>query len=343
MGGKPSKRRSIIIRWTVISTFLLSAFAVAAMLITNMPSSSYSGPLKPLSEMETVIRDHLIKHVKKLAEEIGERNMWHFARLEASADYIEEVFKAAGYEVSEQAYEVQGNSARNLEVEIPGADRPDEIIVVGAHYDSVIGSPGANDNGSGVAAVLEIARLFREKTPSRTVRFAAFVNEEPPFFQTRTMGSRVYAARSKKRAERIVAMISLETIGFYSDEQGSQQYPFPFSLFYPDTGDFLGFVGNLASRGLVRRAIASFRDHTSFPSEGAAAPGWITGIGWSDHWSFWKEGYPAIMLTDTAPFRYRFYHTAQDTPDKIDYERTARVVAGIDRMISDLADRVKEE
>jgi len=211
---------------------------------------------------------------------------------------------------------------------------------VGAHYDSVSGSPGANDNGSGVAALMEVARLFAQKRFARTVRFVAFVNEEPPFFQTHQMGSWVYAMQCREKKEKIKAMLSLETIGYYSDQMKSQYYPFPFSLFYPNKGNFIGFVGNLSSRNLVRRCVESFRKHTQFPSEGAAAPGWITGIGWSDHWAFWKEGYPAVMITDTALFRYRHYHSITDTPDKIVYDRTAQVVAGISRMVAELA---KEE
>jgi len=133
-------------------------------------------------------------------------------------------------------------------------------------------------------------------------------------------------------------MIALETIGCYSDEPGSQAYPPLFNLLYPDTGNFIGFVGNLRSRSLVRRMLGLFRRHASFPSEGCAAPGWVTGIGWSDHWSFWEEGFPAIMITDTAPFRYRHYHSTDDTPDKIDYDRMARVVAGLIDPIRELAD-----
>jgi Zn-dependent M28 family amino/carboxypeptidase len=302
-----------------------------------MPEESYEGPFLPLSEEELQLKQRLERHVVRLGEEIGERNVWHHAELKASEEYIEEVFTRAGYEVSFQRFDVEGKTVSNVEAVLAGTKQPDEIIVVGAHYDSVAGSPGANDNGSGVAAVLELARRLKEKKLTRTVRFVAFVNEEPPFFQTDTMGARVYAKRCGEREEKIMAMFSMETIGCYSDAVGSQRYPFPFNLFYPKTGNFIGFVGNLSSRGLVRRAISSFRRSTSFPSEGAAAPGWITGIGWSDHWAFWKEGYPAVMVTDTAPFRYPYYHTANDTPDKIDYERTARVVEGMARVLEDLA------
>jgi len=301
-----------------------------------MPNSSYSGPFEPLSESENLLRDRLKGHVIMIADRIGERNIWRSKQLDATADYIEEVLAGLGYEVSTQEFETKGVTGKNLEVQLIGTSQPEEIIVVGAHYDSVMGSPGANDNASGVSALLEIARLLAGDKPSRTVRLVAFVNEEPPFFQTDNMGSRIYAARSHQRGEKIVAMLALETIGYYSDDSGSQQYPFPFNLFYPDTGNFIAFVGNMSSRKLVRQTIASFRSHTAFPSEGAAAPGWITGIGWSDHWSFWKEGYPAIMITDTALFRYEHYHSLKDTPDKIKYDRMARVVSGIAQVVAEL-------
>ena len=305
----------------------------------NMPNSSYSGPFQPLSEDEVFMRNHLEKHIVMLANEIGERNIWHPEGLHASVDYIGKTLTALGYDVARQDFGVQGATVANLEAELTGASVPEEIVIVGAHYDSVIGCPGANDNASGVAAVLEIARLLATAKLSRTVRFVAFVNEEPPFFMTGDMGSRVYAARSRQRAEQVVAMLSLETIGYYSENPWSQRYPFPFSLFYPTTANFIGFVGNFSSRDLVRRAIGTFREQTPFPSEGLAAPEWVTGVGWSDHWSFWREGYPAIMVTDTALFRYDYYHTPQDTPDKLDYPRMARVVTGLTRVIADLANK----
>lgn len=258
--------------------------------------------------------------------------------MNAAAEYIEKTLTDFGYEVLIQEFECKGLSVKNLEVERIGTTSSKDIVVVGAHYDSVFGSPGANDNASGVSALLEIARIFSRIKPSLTVRFVAFVNEEPPFFQTEHMGSRVYALRSRERGEQITAMLSIETIGFYSDVSESQAYPFPLSLLYPKTGNFIGFVGNLSSRNIVRRAISSFRRHTLFPSEGAAVPGWISGIGWSDHWAFWKEGYPAIMITDTALFRYKQYHSPEDTPDKLRYDRMARVVQGLGQVVAELAE-----
>lgn len=321
-----------LLRLTLIGFLLVIALVYSV----RMPNKSYSGPFYPLTEKEVLIRDHLQTHVYKLAEEIGQRNIWQQNSMEASVEYIEKVWSELGYKVKRQQFNAYNKIATNLEIELPGTSRPEEIIIVGAHYDTVLNCPGANDNGSGVAALLEISRLLTNKKFSRTMRLVAFANEEPPFYFTDDMGSRIYASRSRKKNEQIVAMISLETMGYYSEEPDSQRYPFPFSVFYPNTANFIAFVGNIASRHLVHQSIGAFRKYTKFPSEGLAAPALITGIGWSDHWSFWQENYPAIMVTDTAFFRYQHYHTAQDTPEKLDYSRLSRVVIGMSKMIAEL-------
>jgi len=283
------------------------------------------------------LKKRIVRHVSVLADSIGERNIWRPESLNDAAAYIENEFQRSGYAVNIQSFSADSVEVRNLEAELPGRDGGGGIVVLGAHYDSVIGCPGANDNATGVAALIEIARALAGESPFHAIRFVAFVNEEPPFFQTGEMGSRMYARRCKKRNENIVGMLSLETIGYYSNEEGSQHYPFPFSLFYPNTANFVGFVGNLSSRSLVGRVKSAFASKTDFPCESAAVPGWLTGIGWSDHWSFWQEGYPALMVTDTALFRYDHYHTAGDTPDKIEYEQLTRVVAGLVGVAADLA------
>jgi Zn-dependent M28 family amino/carboxypeptidase len=324
--------------------FWLALAAVTAWLLWYMvkvPGASYSGALEPLTGEEQLIAANSRRHVAAIASR--EHNMFHAAELEASAQYIEKALAGLGYLPVAQRYTVPESSmvsraaeARNIEVELQGGARASEIVIVGAHYDSVLGAPGANDNGSGVAAVLELARLLKDAKPARTLRCVLFVNEEPPFDQTALMGSRVYARRSRERGENVVAMFSLETIGYYSDAPGSQRYPFPFSLFYPSTGNFVAFVSNLSSRALLHESLASFRRHAKLPSEGVAAPAFIPGVDWSDHRSFWEKGWPALMVTDTAPYRYPHYHTAGDTPDKVDYERLARVVTGLHRMLRDL-------
>jgi hypothetical protein len=315
----------------------LGFVGASLMTVISMPGQSYTGPFQPLDDRESDIRDKLRSHVQTLAGRIGERNVWTRLALQQAAHYIEKTWREQGYEPESQAFGAYGVPVRNLAVELRGKAAADDLVVVGAHYDSVLGSPGANDNATGVAALLELSRQLRDVALRRSVRFVAFVNEEPPFCFTEQMGSRVYAAEARRRGERISAMLSLETIGYYSHEPGSQAYPFPLHYFYPDTGSFIGFVGNLSSRRLVRAAVRAFRAQTAFPSEAVAAPGWVTGIGWSDHWSFWQEGYPAIMVTDTALFRYAHYHTRSDTPDKVDYPRTARVVEGLTRVVTELA------
>ncbi len=308
-----------------------------------MPGASMRGALPPLTAREFALVDNLRRDVEALGGEIGERNFHRYDALLAAADYIDEALGAAGYEVHRQRYEVNGRPYDNIEVERRGSSHPDEIVLVGAHYDSVVGAAGANDNGSGVAAVLALAEAFAGRTTARTVRFVAFVNEEPPFAHTPSMGSVVYATRSRERGERITAMVSLETMGYFADEPGSQRYPSVLRWVYPDTGNFITFVSDLSSRGALKRAIKSFRQVASIPSEGGALPANISGVGWSDHWSFWQAGFPAIMVTDTALFRYPAYHTSDDTPDQVDYARLARVVAGLEHVASDLAGGVTGE
>jgi hypothetical protein len=318
--------------------FWLTLAAATAWLLwymVRMPGVSPTGPLKPLSEDEQVIAANLRRHVAGVASR--EHNFFNPSELAASALYIERALVVSGYSVASQRFQVEKLEMRNIEVEVKGGARASEIVLVGAHYDSVVGAVGANDNGSGVAALLEFARLFKDARPTRTLRFVAFVNEEPPFYHSDAMGSRQYARRSRERGETIAAMLSLETIGYYSDDPGSQHYPFPLGFFYPSTGNFVAFVSNLASRTLLHEALSGFRRHAGIPSEGVAAPALIPGVDWSDHWSFWQEGWPALMVTDTAVFRYPHYHSPEDTPDKVDYERLARVVTGLHGMIRELA------
>jgi hypothetical protein len=302
--------------------------------LLRMPGRNISRPGR-LSPEEITLRDELRADVQKLAGEIGERNMARYPQLNAAADFIENSFSSAGLQPRRDTYELHGRACNNIEVEIRGA-RP-AILLIGAHYDSVFGSPGANDNGSGVAAMLALARRFAQKQAQHTLRFVAFVNEEPPYFQTSQMGSFVYASRCKASGDPISAMLSLETIGYFSDAPRSQTYPaVGLGAFYPTIGNFIGFVGNVHSRALLRRTIDLFRKHAGIPSEGAALPSFIPGVAWSDQWSFWEHGYRGIMITDTAPFRYPHYHASTDTPDKLDYDRFALVVSGMEKVIEEL-------
>ena len=307
--------------------------------LLSMPGDVFKGPLPLLTEGEKALAKELKADVEKLATEIGERNVSRFRydELIQAEKFLQKSLEDAGYKVERQVYKVRGVDCANLIAEIAGGDKKTEIVVIGGHYDSVTGSPGANDNGTGAAATLALARAFAKQKPARTLRFLLFVNEEPPWFQTDDMGSLVYARRCKERKENIVGMLSLETIGYYSDEKGSQQLPVPFNLVYPDTGNYIAFVGNLQSGPLAQQVVGTFRKTTQFPAYGCAVPPEIVGVGWSDQWSFWQVGYSGLMVTDTAPFRYPHYHTKEDTPDKVDFERTARVVAGLQRVVADLA------
>lgn len=301
----------------------------------QMPGESYRDTLLALTAEEQQLAQDLESDVREIASE--PHNYLAYDRLLQTAQYLETEFTRAGYQVNHYKYTVDDQEFDNLEVEIIGKTQPEKIIIIGAHYDSVANVPGANDNGSGAASVLALARIFAEKPQQKTLRFVEFVNEEPPFFWTEDMGSLVYAKICKQRQDNIVGMMSLETMGYYSDVPGSQKYPAPLNLFYPMQGNFIAFIGNLDSGNWVKQVIGSFRNHTQFPSEGAALPNLLPGIGWSDHWSFWQQGYPGLMVTDTAPFRYPHYHTAQDTPDKIDYGKLAQVVSGLERVIWDIA------
>ncbi len=279
-------------------------------------------------------------HVHHLAGTIGPRNLGHDGSLRSAQLYIEAEFARAGYAPSQQVFSAYGSEVANIEAELAGTGAPRRIIVIGAHYDSAGRSPGADDNASGVAALLEVARLHASRGPAdATVRFVAFVNEEPPHFMTETMGSLVYARAAAGRGDRVEAMLSLESMGYFSDAPGSQQYPAPFSLFFPDTGDFLAMVSNFKSASLLRTARAAFRSATGLRVIASPAPARIAGVSWSDHWSFWEQGFRAIMLTDTAPFRYPHYHATTDTPDRLDYARLAEVVSGCGAIVDRLAGR----
>ncbi len=305
--------------------------------MVGMPGTSYRGELLLADEGLVSLADELRQDVIHLAVEIGERNVQNRPQqLAHEADCIEAKFAAAGFTARRQEFEDSGYQCCNLEVEVLGAHHPEEIVIVGAHYDTVVGTPGANDNTSGVAATLALARRFAHRKLDRTLRFVAFTNEERPNAHTEQMGSRVYAGRCRERGENVVAMMSLKTIGYYDDRPGSQKYPPPIGLLYPSERNFIGLVGNLRSSDLVRQVVATFRESEQSPSEGAALPELIPCIGDSDHGSFWHEGYPALMVTDAANFRYPRYHTPEDTIDKVNFDRLARVVRGLEKVIAGL-------
>jgi Zn-dependent M28 family amino/carboxypeptidase len=338
MGGAQAYKRRLMVFVISAIAVLAGCLAVAIACIVRMPDRSHEGALPALTDADADLSKRLAEHVEALAGGIGERHIHsRVEELEKAAQYVEARLESMGYEVTRQPFEVGRVTVRNLEVSIQGRTKPKEVVVVGAHYDSVPGTPGANDNASGVASLLELARLLRQSSPERTIRLVAYVNEEPPWFQTEDMGSVHHARLCKERGDDVVGMLALETMGYYSDEPGSQHYPPLFATFYPDTGNFIAFVGNTRSRSLVRRCVQAFRSSTAFPSEGAAAPAAIPGVGFSDHWSYWQQGWEAVMVTDTAYNRYAHYHEPTDTPDVVDTDSLARVTRGLVHVILDLA------
>jgi len=302
----------------------------------GMPGQTLQGALPPLTEEMSLSRQLLERHVYHLSVNIGERSASQKGRLDQAADYIQIQFESFGYVPVNRVFGDQ--QFRNVLVDIYGREKRDEIIVIGAHYDTTWLTPGADDNASGVAALLEIARILQGKRFARTIRLIAFANEETPGYRRAERGSMFSAKRSWSRSEQIVAMFSLEMIGYYSDQPGSQHYPGLLRPFYPDRGNFIAFVANLASRDLLLTAISYFRELALFPSEGITAPQLLVpAIRRSDHSSYWYYDYPAVMITDTAYFRNPNYHRKSDTWQTLDYPAMARVVAGITGMLEHLA------
>jgi Zn-dependent M28 family amino/carboxypeptidase len=316
--------------WKVIVALLL---LIVVAVLTVSPSSTSAAP-------EPDLAGRLRTHVSAIAAR--EHNTATPLALERAATYIETALTRAGYTPTRQEYAAGGQRVRNIEVAVGNVakgKRPERIFIVGAHYDSAPGAPGANDNGSGTAAVLELARMLKtvQLEAGTELRFVLFVNEEPPYFMGEEMGSMVHAAEMKRQGQNVQAALVLETMGYYTDKPNSQQLPPGLEGRYPSTGNFIAFVGTLESSGLVREALAAFRAASDFPAEGLAAPAHTTGVTLSDHSSYNRHGYPALMITDTAFMRYPYYHTAQDTPDKLDYESMARVVNGLAKTIVALA------
>ncbi len=311
-----------------------------------MPGHSYSGPVDTRRLETKRLADQLHASVMELSDTIGERYIDKPERMNAAVHFIQNRLSRAGYSVWRQAYPCTPTNCQtvpcqkkmvvNVIAEVEGTSS-EEILIVGAHYDTVQYTRGADDNGSGVACGLALAERFAASQPKRTIRFVFFANEEPPFFQTPEMGSWVYAKRCRELDEKIVWMASLEMMGYYSDQPKSQHYPFPFNWLYPSTGNFIGFVSNFDSGDSLRKTIGLFRKSCRFPSEGAMIPEWIPEGGFSDQWSFWQCGYPGIMITDTSFFRYAYYHNQADTHEKLDYGRMAVVTEGLEKAIAELA------
>lgn len=328
-----------LIRLGVLFVVLAGVLVWLASYTTRMPGSSYRGPLPPLTQTQQEAAERMRADVVALVVDHPQRSYLAPAKYAAAAAFLRQRFVEIGLSADLETFaaDMDGSIASNVVAQVTGTTHPERILIVGAHYDAHMGLPGADDNASGVAGVLELARRLVAQPAASTVRLVMFANEEPPFFMTGDMGSFVHAQGASDRGEALIGMISVEMIGYFDDTPGSQSYPPPLSLLYPDTGDFIAIVGDLGSRSMVREGVKLFREGVEFPSEGAAMPAGIPGIGYSDHWSFWQFGYPAIMLTDTSFYRNPYYHTAQDTPDTLDYERMARVIDGLEAIVRGLA------
>lgn len=300
--------------------------------VTTSPGIAASGE----REGKEMLRQNLQRHVEHLTVNIGERNLWKGDSLERAAAYIEATLRGYGYGVERQTYTTHGKSASNLVVETGGEGSP---IIVGAHYDSVPGSPGADDNASGVAGLLELARLLRESPAKRKIIFVAFANEESPFYGSDKMGSMVYAASLKEKEAPVEFMISLEMIGCFSREK-IQRYPLPgMSLFYPETADFIGVVGNFRSWRYVSALKKGLRKHSGVKVQTMFAPESVGGISLSDNVSFWRHGYQAVMVTDSAFFRNRHYHQETDTMETLDFHSMGEVVKGLFHTLQKMSPR----
>lgn len=327
----------LVLLYGVAPVLLLAVLAGGALWYAlGVPGTSHRGALPPLTAEEVALAARLRSHVAAVAS--VPHNVDHYDDLTRAALYIEGALRVLGFEPVRQTFDAQDETVWNIEATIEPATAPAESLVIGAHYDSAGDAPGANDNGTGVAALLEIARTLKAAPPPRhRIRLVFFVNEEPPFFQTDLMGSRQYAAWLLDRRERVAGMIALETLGAFSDAPGSQRYPRPFGLVLPNAGNFIAFVAMPGSRAFMHDALGTFRSQTRFPTIGGVAPAIVQGIDWSDHASFAAHGIPSLMITDTAVFRYPHYHRITDTPDKVDYDRLARITAGLGRTIGKLS------
>jgi len=318
--------------WKVILALVLLILAAALFLRPG-----------PASAAQDLV-ERLHQHVGAIAAQ--EHNTRTPRSLERAAVYIEKTLAEAGYRSTRQEYAAGGGRVHNIEASIanvaPGR-RPERIFIVGAHYDSARGAAGANDKGGGTAAVLELARLLHTMRPSAgtEVRFVFFVNEEPPWFMGEEMGSMAHPAETKGPQQSVAGALGLETMGYHTDTPDSQQLPAGLEGRYPDTGNFIAFVGTLESSRRVREALAAFRAASGFPAEGLAAPAHTTGVTLSDHTGYERHGYQALIITESAFTRYPYYQTnkdkAEDRPDELDYESMARVVTGLEKTIRALA------
>jgi hypothetical protein len=297
-------------------------------------------PLEKKMRMELIEIKKAMESDIDYLQKLGPRNSENdksYKQLRQCEEWIRKKWESQGYVVQKHTFSYEGKEYSNLEIEIKGCTLPSEIIIISAQYDTLLDSPGANNNGSGMAILFQLSQLLKKHTPDRTLRLLNFVNEEDPFFGTEMMGSFQYAKKCREQREDIRAMLSLDALGIYTDRPGSQKYPFPFSLFYPRRGNFLAFIGDFSSRKYMVETTRGFKKGSSFPIEAGVVPKWVEGAGWSDHLSFWKFGYPGIMVTDTGGFRSSSHTTKEDTMEKLNFEAMSRIVIGMYCAVIELA------
>ncbi len=315
---------------------LLAAFLLYSVLkIRFTPSVSATKPAS--TQSQDVHR--LYKHVEHLSVHIGSRSVYEYDKITATKYYIVSCLEDFGFVPELQSYNYDGKEYSNIIVSIKGARFPDEVVIIGAHYDSVYGTPGADDNASAVAVLLEMCRVLKSFSPARTLKLIFFVIEEPPVFRSKYMGSYVYAMEAKAKNENIKSMISLEMLGFFTEKKGGQTFPLPLmNLLYPSTPNFIAIVGDLSSRNLVNKVKNSLNKASSIPVETLSTFSFIPGVDFSDHHSFWEMGYQAVMITDTAFYRNPNYHTARDSIDTLDFDKMPNLLKGLIQTAKDLAD-----
>jgi Zn-dependent M28 family amino/carboxypeptidase len=323
------RRRIIKLMLFVVLIIFLLLIAVWFWVTQPMLTSATS------SAERTVDPARLEAHVRKLIE-LGPRDESHIENLDRVAAYIKSELSQTGASVSEQPYRVQGKSYRNVIAQF--GPESAERIIVGAHYDTAGPLPGADDNASGVAGLIELARLLGKQQLPLRVELVAFSLEEPPYFGTTGMGSSVHAVLLSQQNVGVRAMFSLEMIGYFSDAPGSQHFPIGvFQALYPSTGNYISVVGRLSDGLLVRRTKFAMRQAAPLPVYSINAPRFVPGIDFSDQLNYWHAGYGAVMITDTAFYRNLNYHTAHDTAEKLDYQRMAMVVEGVYAAVTELA------
>ena len=341
---QPDSRSSLGTRASALAKLSLCALALAAC-STPEPVAPPAPSQAPWSLDDVAGRSQA--HVTQLAQVIGPRNDDHPQAYTQAQSYIQQALaphlsKTARSSLALHPVKTSQGAWPNIEVTFEGTDPTLESIVLGAHYDSCYKTPGADDNASGVAALLEIHRwLSTQPQTARTIRLVFFANEEPPHFKRDTMGSLQYARMAHARGDRILAMFSLEMLGYYKTEPGSQKYPSVLKALYPDTGDFVAFVSSWTYGAITAQSARLFGAQSPMHVESYTGP-IIPGVDFSDHWSFWQMGYPAIMITDTSFFRTPHYHKPTDTPETLDYPRMAQAIEGVAKMTYALAMRPKD-